>query len=809
MISFLWIVYSDKIVNRLFKNPAVYQNVQSIKGLGFIFITSIIIFILIRSGYKTIKLKNTELIKKQQELQRAFDISKKSEIKFRKMVEDAPEPIFIQVDSKLAYINPAFCNLLGAETSDVLIGKQVLEIFHTDDHEQVLYRIKQVNEKRNSIKHLPEIRLVKFDKSVIWVETSSEPIEYEGKNGSLVFVKNIDARKQAEENIKRQRKILEIFVEHAPASIAMLDKKMKYISASRRFYRDYGITEKNIIGKSHYEVFPEIPERWKEIHKRCLEGATESCDEDPFPRANGDLDWIKWEVRPWYEATSEIGGLIIFSEVITQQKLAEQALFESEKRFQIAMHASQDGLFDWNLITNEVYYSPSWKEMLGYEDSELPNTFSVWENLTHPDDAKRKLDMLQRLVEKEIEHGVIELRMKHKNGSWVEILSRSDILFDENDNPVRMVGIHTDITDWNRTQEQIKLNEERLKLTLQGADLGAWDWYVKTSKTVFSDRWAEMLGYSLKELEQNLSTWENLVHPDDMVYVRKVLNNHLAGKSELFETEYRMKHKSGRLIWILDRGKVIERDEEGNPVRLAGTHLDITDRKYAENQLKFAQKQLRLLFTNLDKIREDERKAIARELHDELGQVLTSLNMNLSLLKNNVKKGKFDENQLLSELDEMSIIIDESKSNIKELIRSLRPEYLDNLGLIPALNFLIEEFGKNSKINVKFDYNFEEIDIDPHIENIIYRVIQESLTNIVKYANAKNVEITLVLNKNILSTRIFDDGIGIDWQDLQKKDSFGLLGMKERLAQIGSELLINGEKEKGTILSFEINCQLS
>jgi len=129
--------------------------------------------------------------------------------------------------------------------------------------------------------------------------------------------------------------LLNLLIQNAPAAIAMLDRDMRYLCASRRWLLDYRLEAQDITGRSHYEVFPEISERWKAIHRRCLAGATESCEEDPFPRPDGTLDWVKWEVLPWRDVAGSIGGIIIMSEVITARKNAELALLESEKlRFQ-------------------------------------------------------------------------------------------------------------------------------------------------------------------------------------------------------------------------------------------------------------------------------------------------------------------------------------------------------------------------------------------------------------------------------------------------------------------------------------------
>ncbi len=158
----------------------------------------------------------------------------------------------------------------------------------------------------------------------------------------------ITERKQAEEKLQASERALKLFVEHAPAAIAMFDHEMKYLAASHRFFADYGVTGQNIIGRSHYEIFPEISERWKEIHRRCLAGAIEKMDEDPFPRADGGLDWVRWEIHPWVEQSGEIGGILLFSEVITERKRAEEALRESERQMRSLVNSLDDIVFEFD-----------------------------------------------------------------------------------------------------------------------------------------------------------------------------------------------------------------------------------------------------------------------------------------------------------------------------------------------------------------------------------------------------------------------------------------------------------------------------
>ena len=149
------------------------------------------------------------------------------------------------------------------------------------------------------------------------------------------------------------------------------------------------------------------------------------------------------------------GEVVTIYNDVTDQKNSEIALKESEERFALAMEFANDGLWDWNLETNEIYYSPVWKSLLGYEDHELPNHFSVWEKLTDPGDVKRSWEMQNELINKKRDRFELEFKMKHKDGHWVDILSRANVIFNEDDKAVRIVGTHQDITEKRQLEDQL------------------------------------------------------------------------------------------------------------------------------------------------------------------------------------------------------------------------------------------------------------------------------------------------------------------------------------------------------------------
>src|SRR5579863_316321 len=163
------------------------------------------------------------------------------------------------------------------------------------------------------------------------------------------------------------------FLDLAPAGVAVFGRDMRYLAVSTRWIRDYGLEGREIIGRSHYELFPDLPERWKEIHRRCLAGAIERCEADAFPRANGHEDWVRWEIRPWHRQDATIGGIVIFSELITERVQAEAKLRASEQRFRQVVESAPTaivvtdahGMIELVNAQTEKTFGYSRDEMLG------------------------------------------------------------------------------------------------------------------------------------------------------------------------------------------------------------------------------------------------------------------------------------------------------------------------------------------------------------------------------------------------------------------------------------------------------------
>ena len=238
--------------------------------------------------------------------------------------------------------------------------------------------------------------------------------------GAALIFRDITNGKVTEERLRESEEKFRLFVEHAPAAVAMFDRDMRYIAVSQRWMEDFELTE-NIIGRSHYEIFPDIPERWKEVHRRGLAGSVQMSEGDRFDRADGSVRWSKWEVRPWFDSAGNIGGIVIFVEDVTARTRAEQVRREAEERFRATFEHAAVGIAQVTVEGKFLLLNQRFCEITGYGQSELVGR--TFQEITHPDDLEADLTFLRRILSGEAENYSMEKRYIRKNGSvvWVEL----------------------------------------------------------------------------------------------------------------------------------------------------------------------------------------------------------------------------------------------------------------------------------------------------------------------------------------------------------------------------------------------------
>jgi PAS domain S-box-containing protein len=278
------------------------------------------------------------------------------------------------------------------------------------------------------------------------------------------LTQEIEDRWHADEALQASERKLQLFIEKAPAAIAMFDRDLRYIATSRRWITDYRLDDQDIVGRCHYDVFPEIPEHWKEVHRRCLAGATEKCDEDAFLRLDGTTDWIRWEVLPWYEAGGGIGGIIMATENITYRKKAEEALRESEVLLKRAQAIAHLGSWELDLLNDRLIWSDEVYRIFGLEPQEFGATYEAFLEAVHPDDraavdAAYSGSLSEGRDSYEIEHRVV----RKSDGEIRIVHEKCEHFRDASGRIVRSVGMVHDITERKRAEEAQRESEARYR----------------------------------------------------------------------------------------------------------------------------------------------------------------------------------------------------------------------------------------------------------------------------------------------------------------------------------------------------------
>ncbi len=277
---------------------------------------------------------------------------------------------------------------------------------------------------------------------------------------------------------------------------------------------------------------------------------------------------------------------------VRRDQTTQKAWLASEERFAMAVRGTNDGIWDWDVTENQIYYSPRFKELLGYANNELSNQYIEWETRLHPEDKARTLESLSAHLHRDLPYDV-EYRLRCKNGKYRWFRARGRAVRHPDGTPHRMAGAITDITERKEAMRALAESEERFALAVRGTNDGIWDWNIRTHHVYFSPRWKAMIGYEDHELENVFATFESLLHPDDHARVMATVKEYLEGAIDPYAVEFRFRHKDGSYRWMLARGIAL-RDEYGRPYRMAGSHTDVTEQKESLQALAEGEEQLRL-----------------------------------------------------------------------------------------------------------------------------------------------------------------------------------------------------------------------
>jgi len=350
----------------------------------------------------------------------------------------------------------------------------------------------------------------------------------------------------------------------------------------------------------------------------------------------------------------------------------------------------------------------------------------------------------------------------------------------------------------HRIATALRASEERFQLAVNGATAGLWDWNLQTGAMYLSSCFKEIMGYEDSDLPNEARVLRNTIHPDDADRVSASLKAHLEHK-RVYDVEYRIRTRSPDFRWVQSRGQALWNDSD-QPYRMVGWIMDITDRKHASEALRESREELQRLSAYIQHVREEEKNRVARELHDDLGQQLATLKVEAATIEDHLRA---DETAAaIANLRKVYSLIDQIIGSVRRIAAGLRPAMLDDLGLTPAVNWLLDEFSERHEVQVV--RRIDDIEFNHEGGTAVFRIVQEALTNIARHSGATLVTLEIMREQTNCIVLVVDDGGGCTFDARHNANAFGLLGMRERAARLGGSIRIKTAPSQGFALTVTL-----
>jgi PAS domain S-box-containing protein len=613
--------------------------------------------------------------------------------------------------------------------------------------------------------------------------------------------REIAERKRAEALLHAKEQEFRAIVENAPDQIIRYDKEFRRTYVNPAVARAYGLPAQALIGKPIGSVIQDAGLDVKEgelaqVRQRItavFETGKSFEYEMTWPTPTG-RKYYSVRLFPECDLNGSVGNVLGISRDITERKRTERRLREYEKAVEgldemIAV-VDRDHRY---LLANRAflkYRGLEREELVGRLVPEVLNP-AVFESVT-----KRKLDEC-------FEGSVI---VKYESKYDYPSLGERDLLISyfpiEGASGVdRVACVLKDITEAKRAEEALRASETKFRRLLESSIIGVVFWDLHGDLFGANDLFLDMIGYTREDLQQGRLSWKNLTPPEYARVDDRAIAELLAtGTCVPFEKEY-IRKDGGRISVLIGSAML-----EGHNDKGSSFIMDITERKLAEANLRETTEQLRALSARFQSAREEEGMRIAREIHDELGSALTSLKWDLEGMEKMLSDPKSGSElaSMKGKAHTMTRLVDGTIDVVRRISAELRPSALDDLGLMPAIEWHAQQFQVRTGIVCDCDFPFERAGLNQAQSTAVFRILQEALTNVLRHAQATRVSIRAAEEAGEFILTISDNGKGISEDGTSGLKSLGLLGMRERAILIGGKVDIAGVEGKGTVITLKV-----
>jgi PAS domain S-box-containing protein len=513
----------------------------------------------------------------------------------------------MDAEGRIVAWNPRAEAIFGWQRSEVLgrlVAETIIPERYREAHRAGLQHLLETGAGRVLNKNL-ELSALHRRGHEFSIELTISSIQVGNTFHFHAFVRDITERKNAEQALCESQRMLQIVLHNIPQGVFWKDRNSAYLGCNKVVSDFLGfVSPQELIGKSDRDfpsVTPDEAEFYLQKDREIMgRNAPQYHIIEKITGTGGRVVWLDTSKVPLHNERGQVVGILGTWEDISERKVAEEALRQSEERFALAVRGSTDGVWDWNIPTNEVYYSPRLKELLGYADHEIPNLFATFEAHLHPDDHDWVMQAIDDHLQRRVPYKV-EYRLRNKAGVYGWFLARGQAIWDESGQATRMAGSITDINERRQAEEALRESEARFRDLFENASDLIQSVAPDGSYRYVNPAWRAIMGYSEEELKElNL---RQVLHPECLAPCMELFRRLMRGEN-VGRVEAKFLTKDGRTVEIEGTSSVHFRD--GQPTATRGIFRDVTERNRAEGEMRKREAQLRRFNSTLKGLAEHE-----------------------------------------------------------------------------------------------------------------------------------------------------------------------------------------------------------